>query len=242
MNKFIWSLISLLVFTSSCQQIESFFKKEEVDPNLARTYHDNGRIMSEMRLDEQRNRHGLAKQFFETGKLKSEIHYKHGDKERAVQYYENGNVQMEFLYKDGLKHGKRTRYWENGKIQSILEYDKDRPKKGLIEYNKKGQKIGKYPELIVKHLDRLDSHGEYRVDIYFSSNPGRGTFYLGKLKNGVLPLGLTKLPRRNYKGQIIYNPYPGTFIMEKLSVIGRYKTAYGNTYLVEKELNIAIDF
>ena len=63
-----------------------------------------------MPIDQEKKQHGLAKQYYRSGDLKSEIYYNHGVKEKAVQYYENGNKQMEFLYKDGLKHGKRTKY------------------------------------------------------------------------------------------------------------------------------------
>jgi len=242
MKKPLFILLSILICLNSCDQLNTAFKTKAEDPNLIKSYHKNGKLKSEMPIDQEKKQHGLAKQYYSSGNLKSEIYYNHGVKEKAVQYYENGNKQMEFLYKDGLKHGKRTKYWDNGKIQSAIEYRNGNLAPGLKEYNKSGKQITKYPSLKIRHIDKLETHGQYTLEVYFSKNPGRGTYYLGKLKDGLLPENATKIKTVNGKGQIVYKPHPGAFIMETLSIIGSYKTAYGNTYLVDEKVNIAIDF
>lgn len=234
--------LMILLILGSCDEITAFFEQEKSDPNTIRTYFENGNLKAQVKIDTDKERHGEALLYYESGKLKSVNIYNHGVKEKATQYFENGNKQMEFFYKDGMKHGKRTKFWENGKVQSVVEYHEDNPKQGLIEYNKAGNKISKYPKLKVQHIDRLDSRGKYFIDIYFSSNSKRGNYYVGKLENGVLNHSLIKLELVDGKGRITYAPPPGTFLMDKLNVIGSYKTAYGNRYIVEKTINVAIDY
>lgn len=238
---FLAALLLSILF-SSCDQIKATFAGEPENKNLVKTHYKNGKLKAEVLIDKDRQRHGLSKQYHESGELKTEIIYNHGVKEEAIQYYANGNKQMEFLYKDGKKHGKRNRYWTNGKLQSVLEYHEGDPKTGLIEYNEQGKKITNYPKLVVKHIDNLDNTGRYTIQVYFSKNMSRGKYYSGKLKNGVFDNTYIQLKKSNNKGIVTYRPSPGTFVMEKINVIGRYKTPYGNPYIVQKQINVAIDY
>ena len=234
-------MLSIFLF-SSCDQIKAALSEKPNNENLVKAYHDNGKLKSEVSIDENKKRHGITKQYFSSGQLKTEIHYDHGTKTQATQYYENGEKQMEFFYKDGKKHGKRTKYWSNGKVQSVLEYHEDNPKSGLEEYDKNGQKITTYPSLKVVHIDNVDKTGTYTIQVYFSNNTSRGEYFFGQLENGVFNNRLIKLEMSNKKGVITYKPIPGTFIMEKINVIGKYKTPLGNPYFVQKQVNVAIDF
>ncbi|WP_422358541.1 toxin-antitoxin system YwqK family antitoxin [Reichenbachiella sp.] len=242
--KYLLSTTLFLTFLlTSCDQIKSTFEEAPVDKNLVQTFHKNGKIKSEIRLDENKKRHGIVKQYYESGTIKNEIEYAHGTKLNAVQYYKTGGKQMEFLYKNGLKHGERKKYWQNGKLQSVLEYAENNPKTGLIEYNKKGEKITSYPKLVINQIDNLETSGEYIVQVYFSSNRQRGNYYQGKLDNGALDTQfLSKLKESSHKGIITFRPVPGTFIMKKIDVVGQYKTPQGNPYIVQKSINVAIDF
>ena len=242
MKNFPILFLLLLFVISSCNQISALFEQDPDDPYLLETYHKNGNIKTEINIDSARNRHGLSLQYFNSGKLKTEINYSHGVKQKAIQYYENGNKYVEFFYNDGKKHGKRTKYWENGRVQSTLEYNNGNPMPGLVEYKSNGQQLTKYPTLNIERIDQLNTTGKYSIEIYFSSNPGRGTYYLGKLRDGALPKNLEKLKKVNRRGRITYSPYPGTFFMRKLNIIGRYKTPFGNPYIVKKTINVAIDF
>ena len=226
----------------SCDQLNSNLESKSEDPNVIRAYYENGVLRSEMPIDSSKNRHGIAKRYYKSGKIQSEITYNHGKKEKAIQYYESGGAEMEFYYEDGKKHGERKKYWENGQLQSTLEYRYDDPRAGLKEYNKSGRELNKYPTLKVAHIDNLETRGEYIVEVYFSSNPGRGTYYIGELDEGYLTGMAGKLSKVNHRGRITYKPPPGTFLMEQINVIGSFKTGYGNPYIVEKTVNIAIDY
>lgn len=238
-------LLTVLIITmlfSSCDQLNATFVSEPENKNLVKSHYKNGKLKAEILIDKDRKRHGLSKQYYESGELKTEILYNHGVKEKAAQYYANGNKRMEFLYKDGQKHGKRNKYWTNGKLQSVLEYHEGDPKTGLIEYSEQGKIITNYPKLVVKHIDNLESTGKYTIQVYFSKYMSRGKYYSGKLNNGVFDNRPLPLKKSNNKGIIIYRPAPGTFVMEKINVIGRYKTPYGNPYLVQRQINVAIDY
>ncbi|MEP5610852.1 MAG: hypothetical protein ABJP45_01320 [Cyclobacteriaceae bacterium] len=241
--KHLCTLLLMVCITTSCDQIKSIFGEEKpADPSLVQRFYKNGTLKSEVRVDENNKRHGLGKTYYPSGKPKSEINYEHGVKTNAVQFYEDGVKYLEFNYKNGKKHGKRTKYWETGEVRSILEYDDDRPGIGLKEYNKKGQLLTKYPELIIRQTDKLNLTGEYIIEVFFDKNTSRGDYYMGKLKGGFLPSTYSKMNEVNGKGRFVYRPLPGTFKMEKMYFVGKFKTLYGNPYLVEKSINLAIDF
>ncbi len=157
----------------------------------------------------------------------------------AKQYYENGNLQMEFPYKDGKKHGLRKKYWENGQLQSQMTYVMGEPKADLVEWKKSGEKLTTYPRLIVKQIDNISKNGEYIVQAYFSSNPQKGTYYIGELEDGVIPKYPDQMTKNGKIGEIIFRPAPGTFFMKKFNIIGKFKTGYGNILIVEKSINLA---
>lgn len=243
MKTFINLTFCLLLITS-CDQLNAVLSSEEEnkDPLLLKTYYDNGSIKSEIRVDSTNNRHGLSKNYYADGTLKTEIVYNHGSKERAIQYYENGNKYLEFNYKNGRKEGKRTKYWENGKVQSYLDYKNDQPGAGLVEYNKSGEQRKKYPKLIVRQYDNLNTTGEYIVEIFFDKQPARGTYYYGELTDGFMTVENVEIKKVNGKGRIVYRPMPGTFKMEKMKFVGKFMTLYANPYITETSINLAIDF
>ena len=209
---------------------------------IQKTYHSNGNLMTLVELDSSKKFHGEAKKFYENGILKSVTLYDHGTITDAKQYFENGQLSMHFQYKDGVKHGRRLKYWENGQLQSELSYFNGEPQKGLVEYKKSGEKITKYPRLIVQQHDKLASNGTYQLEAYFSSNPQRGTYYKTQLVNGTVPRFADKFDRSGKHGIYTYRPAPGQFIMEKAHVVGKFMTAYNNVLIVEKTVNVAIDY
>lgn len=240
----IFLLFTALIFTSqACDLINSNLDSNEEDKNITKTYYPNGKLKAIIPVDDNRERHGVLKQYYESGNIKSEISYDHGTKLNAVQFYQNGKKQMEFTYKDGYKHGVRTKYWSNGNIHSTLEYVDGNPTRNLTEFTKKGKKVTNYPKLIVNQIDNLNYSGQYLIEVYFSSNRGRGDYYEGGLVDDSFNKHIiTQLKEQNGKGILSIKPAPGTFIMRKVTFLGKYKTPMGNPYFVEKTVNVAIDF
>ena len=66
---------------------------------------------------------GIGKGYYESGKLQWEETYKNGKLEGIAKgYYESGKLQAEANFKNGKKHGTLTVYSENGKIQYVETY------------------------------------------------------------------------------------------------------------------------
>jgi hypothetical protein len=241
MLKNIFPLIFFVLVIFSCDQLapKSTSETKEEEPYHKVTYHSNGKLRTDVHLDSSGRYHGEAKKFYESGQLKSQTTYQHGVIQYAKQYHENGNLEMEFPYKNGKKNGLRKKYWENGQLQSQMTYVNGEPKADLIEYDKSGEKVTTYPDLVIKQIDNIDKTGQYILQAYFSSNPQKGTYYLGELKNGVLETYTPRMAKNGKIGEEIYRPAPGTFFMKKINIIGKFMTGYGNIRIVEKEVNLA---
>lgn len=244
-NLILPALMMILLASVSCDQASKLLgEKSEVpdDPNLIKAYHENGKLKSYYHVNELKQKHGEAKIFNKEGKLEKSFLYDNGEKTQAITYYANGNPLMEINYKNDVKDGPFRRYYENGQLESENIYKEDYAGSGLKEYSKTGELKTKYPELIVKAIDNLKKNGTYIIEVYFDKDPGRGTYYMGKLtEDKFLNYSLDKLERTNYRGRLTLQPPPGVMVMEKLNFVGEYKTPTGNKYVVEKEFNVAFE-
>lgn len=246
---FFVAVIAVCLGFLSCDQVKSISESitqstdSDEDENVVKAYYDDGRLKSAVSVNESRKRHGASKLYYPDGKLKSLINYKDGKKHgAAVEYFESGNKSREFYYVENRKNGVRTTYWENGKVKSTIDYKDDELKNNLVEYNKSGNEITKYPDLVVRHIDLLETNGTYVIEAYFSKNAKRGTYYIGSLNDGYLNSSLVEMKKEDGKGILVYRPYPGSFQMETLNVIGKYKTALSNYRIVEKSTNVAFEY
>lgn len=235
-------LIASLFLLASCEYLDPS-KGKAAKKNVSKTYYDNGKLRGSFGVDKDNRRHGLARTYYESGELKTEVTYNHGKKVVAIEYFENGNKYKHFNYnEEGKRDGLRTKYWENGQVQSTLMYKNNEIGIGLEEFNKSGKKITKYPKLNVRHIDRLKTHGEYIVEVYFDKTPGSGKYYVGELEDGFMTNRLVELKKVNGRGRIIYRPLPNSFSMEKIKIIGKCNTYLRNPYVTTTSTNVAIDF
>ncbi len=66
---------------------------------------------------------GIGKGYYESGKLQWEETYKNGKLEGIAKgYFDSGKLQAEANFKNGKKHGILTVYSENGEIQFVETY------------------------------------------------------------------------------------------------------------------------
>ena len=165
----------LITWLLGIEPVEELFDIKNPEPvkdsTLFTSNYSNGKLKFKFNVDKAQRKHGPAYTYFPEGAIKSEITYNHGVKQHALQYHRNGNKAMEFFYLNGQKHGIRTKFWEDGSVQSKLEYSRDKPANNLIEFNKKGKKLEKYPTLKIHTIDRLQETGEYIIEVYFDENP-----------------------------------------------------------------------
>ena len=65
----------------------------------------------------------VRKEYYPSGKLKTEINYINGIKEGIRKtYYENGQLEVETNYKKNIKEGIYKLYYENGKLRQEGNY------------------------------------------------------------------------------------------------------------------------
>ena len=104
---------------------------------IAKRYYENGKLASEIPY-KNGERHGVQKWYYENGNLRYEIPYKNG-KPHGVEkeYYENGNLWYETPYENGEWHGVEKAYYENGNLQAQVNYENGSAVSGVCGDGKK---------------------------------------------------------------------------------------------------------
>ncbi|MBN2611259.1 MAG: toxin-antitoxin system YwqK family antitoxin [Bacteroidales bacterium] len=108
-------------------------KKEQHDTRIVKQYFDNGRLKSEISV-KGKNRHGITKNYSKYGQLLSEVNYANNRKNGlTVNYYASGKIHSQIFFSDGIKHGESTWFYENGKIFRINPF-KDGKLSGIQKF------------------------------------------------------------------------------------------------------------
>ncbi len=81
-----------------------------------------------------------VREYYENGKLKSEVGYKNGRFNGPTkEYYANGKLKLEGFSKDGEPEGLIKTYYESGRIETEVVYKDGEPVAGTFkEYDEKG--------------------------------------------------------------------------------------------------------
>ena len=91
---------------------------------LSKQYYDDGKLQSEI-LTENGKENGLAKQYYQNGNLQSEVIFKDGQPEGLIkQYYETGELEKEQTIKNGKFEGPVKQYYEDGTLKTDAVYNK----------------------------------------------------------------------------------------------------------------------
>lgn len=145
-------------------------------------------------------RHGVARSFYENGKLKATGFYKNGLPDSTyVQYYENGNVKVEGRFdKKGIEDGERRFYFETGELRQIA-YLNDKGK--IIDYvtfNKDGTRDLRLTSIIFEsESDTIKLGDYYEAKIRFANRKYNYTeIILGDPMDKSL-LGKLRLPKQD---------------------------------------------
>lgn len=84
-------------------------------------------------------KHGIAKRYYENGKLASEIPYKNGEPHGALKYYDdNGKLMSEASYENGKPHGMLKKYYENGNLEYETPFENGEQHGVAKEYYENG--------------------------------------------------------------------------------------------------------
>jgi hypothetical protein len=237
--------VFLLGCVFSCDEKEkktSAGKRDSIRIEIAR--HSNGKLKSEVPYAGKK-KHGLAKTYDKDGNLQLELPYVSGKRDgQSRRYYEGGKHTYQTTeYIDDKIHGKQIKYRENGDLMCEARFESNFNCTGLKEYLTDKTLKTKYPKLIITPVDRLETHGEYALLISLSEKVRRVKYYRGFLTpSGCLHDDLDVIYQDEQKrtGKLTYNIPPGAFLMEELSIIAAVETIYGNTYIIKRNHNLAI--
>ena len=73
-----------------------------------------------------------------SGRLKTEIYYNNGYQVRLKNYHKNGIIKSESEVKDGDLHGKEMTWFDSGRIESVVNYNKGKSDGSFLRYYESG--------------------------------------------------------------------------------------------------------
>lgn len=247
--KTFWKLAVLVVAVVACESKKKEVTatdgaKDRTKTRVVTAKYADGTVRAEISYlgDEK---HGLAKSYDQKGKLTLELNYVRGKREGvSKKYYEGGKqVYQTTEYKNDNIHGLQRKYREDGALLSEARFIDGQPCQGLKEYLLDGTEKKKYPEIVIKQIDRLQAQGFYRIEVSMSAKVGKVRYYRGKLsRQGCITDQLEPLllDRTERVGIYEYDLPPGGFFMEELNIVAQVETLFGNAYIVQRSIPIAI--
>lgn len=235
-------LVAILVISCNTPQNNSSDKGQK--DGLVKTYSKEGKLVSEINFKDGK-RNGIGKSYYKNGNVQLEIPYKDGKREGVVRrFYENGKLYQETEFLQDQQSGWQITYKEDGKKKAEARYEAGEPCTGLKEYLLNGTLKKEYPSIVTRIVDRVRERGEYIVYLSLSNGSRKVKFYRGELsKNGCLTNLLIPLPfnSRTKQGELRYTLPVGSFIMEEVNIVAEATTLTGNSYLIQRKINIALD-
>ena len=210
-------------------------------------------------------RHGLYKGYYRDGKLRVKVNYKNGKKEgKGSKYYPEGKEQARIYYKDGLKHGKsvwfyksgkpyrvtyyhegkmhgpRRKYFENGKLKSEIIYKYGAPQYDkLKEYTNQGYLVKDYPVIRFELTDHSSLNNEAVLKFYLSNRAKDVEYYQTITEDG--ESRTIHITAEEGVGERRFYILKNSFVMKKIKITAKTKTAYGNPYSTTAVYNLAIE-
>nr|NQU92119.1 hypothetical protein [Bacteroidota bacterium] len=187
-------------------------------------------------------KNGIAKKFYDNNNTEFVIPYLNGIKNgKVLWFYENGKLYRETHYLAGQKHGAQKLFYDDGNLMAEIPYSYDKIQPGLKEYTKSGKLKKIYPDLNIEPVNNLAFEDKYILRCRLSNNSKKAK-YFRRLK---IDSEFTEFwaPLENKKGyaDIDFFIRKGGYVMGKELIRVEYKTVLGNTYVIEKEYNVAVD-
>ncbi len=182
---------------------------------------------------------GLTKTFYASGKLRGTLFYENGLREDSAKwYFEEGQIFRTTPYKRDTVDGIQKQYFRNGKLKAIIGYKKGLRTFEFEEYDMKGNKVAKYPELIINAKDEYNSKGTYTISLSLSDKSAKVKYYRGDFGNGLFDsTRCEKIKIINGIGSLTLKK-TGTAKTGTVDVLAAIMTFYGNNYLVSKKIEL----
>lgn len=241
---------SMCLIMVSCDQIKTMetnkSPNEKVDKKKRNgeviSKHANGKVRSVVNYKDG-VKHGIAKDFYETGVQRLEINYQDGKKHGQYKmFYEDGTLYKEANYLEDRLHGVEKVFRENGTIMSEAPFKNGFSGLGLKEYTTKNKERTRYGEIVVKEIDKTAFTNEMILEFSLSEKVRELNFMVGELEDGkFLHNGLEYLPMKNNIGSYTVMVPKGQYIMGKFNVVASYKTNQGNICVLQRTYNLSVN-
>jgi antitoxin component YwqK of YwqJK toxin-antitoxin module len=201
---------------------------------IYKSYHTDGYLYSEISY-KNGIKHGLAKRYYPDGKLHSEIYYENGIKaDTSRWFYTSGEVYRITPYKNGEIHGIQKKFYRDGILQADIPYSNGNRIPGLKEYDRYGDLLKSYPEIVFKSTDNTKTYRRYTLRCSLSNNSRRVVFYLGELKNSVfIPDKMHYLLTENGSTKLEFTQKPGVEGNRVINITAIYNTRAGNKKILQ---------
>ncbi|MDR1056373.1 MAG: hypothetical protein LBL90_11275 [Prevotellaceae bacterium] len=174
-------------------------------------------LVSEIPMKEK-DVHGLAKEYYDDGKIHFERNYNMGKLEgMVIEYYSTGEKYMETLYVNNKIDGTQYRYKKDGTIIFEVPYEKGLPIPGIKEHDANG-KLVEQPTIV---FTRKGGNLEMKM----SNNTKAANFYQ------IVDTDKFKVPSEDGVGKLALGNAP----KGSLKIRAAYRTAYGNMGAVEAQ-------
>ncbi len=231
-------LISIFFAILSCENIkkdkgpgqENKSEKNDSEIQVRKKYNDEGRVITEVPY-RGNLKHGVAKHFYPNGKVSMEIPYVNNQKQgTSYYYYTNGNVFRTTPYVNGKIQGIRKKYYENGKLMAEIPYRNGQPISGLKEWTEDGKLLTRYPKIIFKEINKVESENKIYLQIYFSDKSKNVEFYKNSI-NTKKDTIRTLLIVENGISLLEYYVPQGKVLNENIEIVGIKKTKRRNEYV-----------
>ncbi len=130
-------------------------------------------------------------------------------------------------------------YWPGNKLQAEVYFKMGQPAIGLKEFDKNGTPV-KHPTIAVKEVDQLSLFNKIELKITLSDKTSEVEFYKGELKDGKYLYSKTPVIfSRDGVASLYYTVPKGRAIRERINIISRSRTEYGNTLVLQRVYNLS---
>jgi len=208
---------------------------------LIQQYRENGQLQSSTEYKDDK-RQGLYIEYSEkNNKIMLKAHFKDDKQDgEIIQYYQEGMLFRISQYKDNHLNDTMKTYWPDGKLKSENYYKMDTFTVGLKEYDAEG-KLLKQPSILVKELNQLAIANKIILQISLTDKNLKATYYLDDLIAGkYLNPRSYKIAMKDGVGNIEFQVAPGKTTKQKIGIIAKVQTKYGNTLILNTSYNLSV--
>jgi hypothetical protein len=208
---------------------------------ITKNYDEKGRLISTAELADNKYEGWMINYNPKNNKITAKALYKNDQQDGpATLYYSDGQLYREMTYVNGRVDSIVKTYWPGGKLQAEVYFKMGEPAIGLKEYDKDGNPV-KQPTIVIEGINQLAMLNRYGLKIYLSDHTGKVNFYKGELTDGKYLSSKTPgIFDKDGVATLYYNLSGGQVIREKVSIISRSRSAYGNTLILHRVYNLVL--